>query len=184
MPDDIRLPGRELRVAEALGQLPLETPDHSAWPALAAHIAGSQRKRRPRWPFALAAAAVVAMAALIPSLLTQREPAADPPFVAAIQSSDPMDALMAESAQLEQFISATGNDAMASANSTMLSLAFEDRLQRVDSALSDPVLDAAARQILWQQRVSLLREYAGVQGTRQWLAAQGATLDGALVTTY
>ena len=51
-------------------------------------------------------------------------------------------------------------------------------------ALSDPSLDDASRQLLWQQRVSLLREYAGVQGTRQWLAAQGATLDGALVSTY
>jgi hypothetical protein len=184
MPDDIRLPERDLPMAEALGQLPLETPDRSAWPALAAHIAANQRRRRPRWPFALAAAAAVAMAALMPSLLSQRAPAVATPFVAAIESSDPMDALMAESAQLEHFISATGNDAMASANSTMLSLAFEDRLQRVDAALSDPGLDDATRQILWQQRVSLLREYAGVQGTRQWLAAQGTPLEGALVSTY
>lgn len=184
MPDDVRIPARALPVAEALGQLPLETPDRSAWPTLAAHVAASQRKRRPRWPFALAAAAVVAMAALMPSLLSQRAATVDPPFVAAVESSDPMDALMAESAQLEHFISATGNDAMASANSTMLSLAFEERLQRVDAALSDPVLDDGSRQILWQQRVSLLREYAGVQGTRQWLAAQGTPLEGALVSTY
>jgi hypothetical protein len=73
---------------------------------------------------------------------------------------------------------------MESASTTMLSLAFEERVQRVDAALSDPALDDASRQLLWQQRVSLLREYAGVQGTRQWLAAQGATLDGALVSTY
>jgi len=184
MPDDIRLPARELPVAEALSQLPLEMPDRSAWPAFAAHIAASQRKRRPRWPFALAAAAALALAALIPGWLAQRAPVVDAPFVAAVESADPLDALMAESAQLEHFISAASTDAMASANSTMLSLAFEDRLQRVDAALYDPALDDASRQLLWQQRVTLLREYAGVLGTRQWLAAQGATLDGALVSTY
>lgn len=184
MPDDARLPERELTVAEAFDRLPLEAPDRSAWPALAAHIAASRRKRRPRWPFALAAAAVLAVAALMPGWLARPAPSVDAPFVAAVQSTDPLDALMAESAQLEHFISAASNDAMATASTTMLSLAFEERLQRVDAALSDPSLDDASRQRLWQQRVSLLREYAGVQGTRQWLAAQGATLDGALVTTY
>ena len=184
MPDDARLPGRELSMAQALGQLPLESPDRSAWPALSAHIAAKKPGRRARWPFALAAAAAVAAVALMPGLLSRNAPPAEPPFVAAIESSDPLDALMAESAQLEHFISAAGNDAMASANVTLLSLAFEDRLQRVDASLANPSLDDAQRQQLWQQRVSLLREYAGVQGTRQWLAAQGATLDGALVTTY
>ena len=184
MPDDARLPERELSVPQALAGLPLDTPDRSAWPAVAAHIAARKPARRPRWPFALAAAAALAAVALIPGLLARHEPTPDPAFVAAVESSDPLDALMAESAQLEHFISAAGNDAMASANSTMLSLAFEERLQRVDATLSDPALDDAARQTLWQQRVSLLREYAGVQGTRQWLAAQGATLDGALVSTY
>lgn len=183
MPDDARLPERELTVAEALAGLPLDTPDRSAWPALAAHVAQRQRKR-PRWPLALAAAAVLALAALMPGWLAQRTPTVDAPFVAAVESNDPLDALMAESAQLEHFISAASNDAMESASTTMLSLAFEERVQRVDAALSDPSLDDASRQLLWQQRVSLLREYAGVQGTRQWLAAQGATLDGALVSAY
>ena len=108
----------------------------------------------------------------------------DTPFVAAVESADPLDALMAESAQLEHFISATSNPSMESASSTMLTLAFEDQLQSVDAALSSPALAEATRQALWQKRVSLLREYAGVQGTRQWLAAQGASLDGALVSTY
>lgn len=183
MPDDARLPERELTVAQAFDRLPLDTPDRSAWPALKAHIARHQRKR-PRWPFALAAAAVLALAALMPGWLAKPAPTVDAPFVAAVQSTDPLDALMAESAQLEHFISAASNDAMESASTTMLSLAFEERVQRVDAALSDPLLDDASRQLLWQQRVSLLREYAGVQGTRQWLAAQGATLDGALVSTY
>ena len=184
MPDDARVPGNQLTLAQALAGLPQETPDRSAWPALAAHMAARRTARRPRWPFALAAAAALAIAALMPQWMAQRTPAEPAPFVAAVQSADPLDALMAESAQLEHFISAASNDAMETASSTMLGLAFEERLQRVDASLSDPALDDAARQQLWQQRVSLLREYAGVQGTRQWLAAQGATLDGALVSTY
>ncbi len=184
MPDDARFQGHELTLAQAVAGLPLESPDRSAWPALAAHMASRRPARRPRWPFALAAAAVLALAALVPQWMAQRAPAEHAPFVAAVESADPLDALMAESAQLEHFISAASNDAMESASSTLLGLAFEERLQRVDASLSDPALDDAARQLLWQQRVSLLREYAGVQGTRQWLAAQGATLDGALVTTY
>ncbi len=184
MPDHARVPEPGQTVAEAFARLPLETPGRSAWPQLAAHIADARRSRRPRWPFALAAAAVLALAALMPSLLVERTHTVEAPFVAAVESTDPLDALMAESAQLEHFISATGNPHMATANSTMLSLAFEERLQRVDAALSDPALADDARTALWQQRVSLLREYAGVQGTRQWLAAKGATLDGALVSTY
>ena len=39
MPDDARLPERELTVAEAFARLPLETPDRSAWPVLAARLA-------------------------------------------------------------------------------------------------------------------------------------------------
>lgn len=181
---DARLPERELTIAEAFSRLPQETPERSAWPLLAARIGAAQPHRRPRWPFAMAAAAVLALAALMPGLLSGPQPAADTPFIAAVENADPLDALMAESAQLEHFISAASDDAMASASGTLLGLAFEDRLQRVDSALTEPGLDEQARLQLWQQRVSLLREYAGVQGTRQWLAAQGATLDGALVATY
>ena len=48
MPDDARLPERELTVAQAFDRLPLDTPDRSAWPALAAHIARKQHKRPRR----------------------------------------------------------------------------------------------------------------------------------------
>jgi hypothetical protein len=181
---DARIQPDSIPIGDALAALPQEAPERSAWPLLEQRILAAQPNRPLRWPLALAAAAVLALAAVMPGLLDKGSPAPGTPFVAAVENPDPLEALMAESAQLEMFISAATTDAMASASGTLVSLAFEDRLQHVDSALSDPALDDAARESLWQQRVSLLREYAGVQGTRQWLAAQGATLDDALVTTY
>ena len=51
MPDDARLPERELTVAEAFARLPLETPERSAWPVLAARLAATEdRPRGPRSP--------------------------------------------------------------------------------------------------------------------------------------
>ena len=73
---------------------------------------------------------------------------------------------------------------MASASTAMLGLEFEDRLRQLDVALSSPTLDPQNRLQLWQQRVNLLRDYAGMQGTAQWLATDGETLDGSLVATF
>lgn len=182
---DARIPDGELTVAEAFARLPQEAPDRSAWPLLEERIAASRPPARPRWPFLLAAAAVLATAAVMPRLLG--EPALSPPELVRevpAAGNDRLDALMAESAQLESFISTVSSDGMASANAALLGLEFEERLQRLDTTLSDPGLDAGTRLALWQRRVALLREYAGVQGTAQWLAAQGDKLDGALVATF
>lgn len=180
---DAHTPDRELSVAEALARLPLETPDRSAWPLLERRIiAAAPSRPRPRWPFAMAAAAVLAIAALMPRLMTPPTAPDAAPAVAAAPVA--LDDLMRESAQLEHFISAVADDQMSSASAAALGLEFEDRLRRIDVALSTPTLDADSRAQLWQQRVNLLREYAGVQGTSQWLAADGGTLDGALVATF
>ena len=182
---DIQTPERELSVAEAFGRLPLETPERSAWPLLERRIAAKPSGRpRSRWPFALAAAAMLAVAALTPRLMSPPTPVPVTEPVAASTAPTTLDNLMAESAQLENYISATSNDDVASASAAVLGLEFEDRLRQLDVALSSPTLDPQNRLQLWQQRVNLLRDYAGLQGTSQWLASDGATLDGALVATF
>ena len=185
---DIPLPDRELGVVEAFARLPLETPDRSAWPLLERRVIAAQpaNRARPRWPFALAAAATLAVAALMPRLMSPPDPL---PTDTAIATATPpaageLEALMSESARLENFISAVSADEMATASAAVLGLEYEDRLRRLDVALSSPTLDSGPRLQLWQQRVSLLRDYAGVQGTSQWLAAEGGTLDGSLVATF
>ena len=178
---DARVHDPGLPLAQALQQLPLEAPVRSAWPLLEQRIAAARPKPRTRWPFALAAAAVLALAALLPGRLSP--PPAEAPPVATAPAAD-LDALMDESARLEHLVTAVSPQDMASASGTLLGLEFEDRLQQIDIALSDPALGADGRAALWQLRVSLLREYAGFQGTRQYLAADGSTVDGALVATF
>jgi hypothetical protein len=178
---DARAHDPGLPLAEALQRLPLEAPIRSAWPLIEQRIAAARPRPRPRWPFALAAAAVLALAALLPGRVA---PPSDAPTPVASAPATDVDALMAESARLEHLVSAVSPDGMASASGTLLGLEFEDRLQQIDTALSDPALGADGRAALWQLRVSLLREYAGFQGTRQYLAADGSTVDGALVATF
>lgn len=180
MPDDIRQPG--LTVAEALSRLPLEAPDRSAWPLLAARIhATSDRPRGPRWPFALAAAAVAVLALAL--VLPLRIGGPDPAAPAGPDAAD-LRALMQESAQLEALLASMSGSESGSASTLMLGLAFEDRLRELDATLAQPDLPADQQARLWQSRVALLRDYASLRGTEQWVAVQGGQLDGSLVATF
>ena len=185
MPDDIRQPGPELTVAEALSRLPLETPDRSAWPVLAARIdATSDRPRGPRWPFALAAAAAAVLALALVLPLRPADPGQPAGPLPAQPDAAGVQALMAESAQLEALLAALSRDEAGSASALALALAYEDRLRDLDATLAAPGLPAERQRQLWQARVGLLREYAGLRGTEQWVAMQGGRFDGALVATY
>ncbi|GAB2661706.1 hypothetical protein [Arenimonas aestuarii] len=189
MPDDIRTPPRGLSLGEAIARLPLEAPDRSAWPLLAERFdAVRKRPRGPRWPFALAAAAAAVLALALVLPIPREQAATTPegsPSMASI-AAEPTDLqeLMAESAQLEALLATVSRDEVASANTLLLGLELEDRIARVDAALADPGLPDSERTDLWRQRVDTLRDYAGLQGTAQWVAVQGDQLDGALVATF
>ena len=191
-----------LTLGEALAQLPLAAPDASAWPALAARLArsatpaaasttGFQSRHslsslpaRPRrLALSMALAASLLALALLPRGLDQATQAVRAPAATAVASTRSLDQLMAESARLETLI--TASDAVASsASAAMLSLELDDRLQLLDSRLAGSTLGDAERQSLWQQRVALLRDYAGFESTRRWYAAKGRNLDVALVAAY
>jgi hypothetical protein len=182
MPDDrILAPG--LTLAQALRALPLESPPQSAWPALAAKLPAT-RRRTPRWPLALAASLLAGLAL---TLAPGNRPTAPEPG-ATHAASDPvaqarLDALMAESAQLESLVAAASDDGASSATVAALGLALQDQLQLIDAQLQ---ANAAPSQqfALWQQRVSLLRDVAGLESSRHYLAAEGRGLDLAMVSTY
>lgn len=185
MPDDIRHEGRELTVAEALSRLPLETPDRSAWPQLAARLhATTDRPRGPRWPFALAAAAAAVLALALVLPLRLAAPGGDNAAPPGATDDAALQALMQESAQLEGLLATISSAESGSANALLLGLAFEDRLREIDATLADPTLDAAGQALLWQRRVALLRDYASLRGTEQWVAMQGGHFEGDLVATY
>ena len=189
MPDDIRSTPPGLHLSEAIARLPLEAPDRSAWPLLAERFdAVRKRPRGPRWPFSLAAAAAAILAlALVLPLPRDRgtAPGQDAPNVAAVPvEGGSLDALMAESAQLEALLATVSRDEVGSANTLLLGLELEDRIARLDQTLAAPGLSDTERTALWRERVATLRDYASLQGTAQWVAVQGGQLDGPLVATF
>lgn len=192
MPDDRDLHGGAgIPVGEALAALPLEAPDRSAWPALAAQL--SARRRRSgwpgtkRWPLAFAAAAVLALAVVLPLRLlpdtVDRVAAAPADAPVAAPADTRLAALMGESARLEALLALADDDRYASAPAAALAIDLEDRVRAVDAALAGAG-DPDRRRVLWARRVGLLRELAGLESSRQWLAARGDRFDGALVLAY
>lgn len=198
--DDQRFPepaGLRLPLGLALAQMPLEAPDHSAWPALAARIAArggagggaaapATTRRLPRWPLALAASVAIGLLALPRWLDTSADAPAG--AVVAGTAATPvateaqLASLMTESSRLERLIAAA-DDGTSSATAAALSLELEDRLATLDGALqSNP--DPARQLALWQQRVQVLRDVAAVEASRRYLASEGRNFDVALVAAY
>lgn len=173
-------------LTQALAALPLETPDRSAWPTLAARL--GKRRRIPRWPMALAAG-LLALALLPrgwysdPSAIKPSPTDATPLAASAGESRAQLAALMSESARLERLLSAASDDGASSGSAAALSLALEDKLMALDAELETGP-DPATQLSLWQERVDLMRNIAAVETSRHYLAAEGGNLDVALVSAY
>lgn len=184
MPDD-RVPMHGIPIAQALAAMPMESPDASAWPALARRLAPARRERS-RWPLAMAAAAVVGIA--IFALPREAGPPGQAQQVAdtgavPTQTVGQLAALMAESARLERLVTVASDDGASSASAAALSLALVDSLKGVDGELATTT-DPATQLSLWQERVDLLRDVARLETSRHYLAAQGQGFDVALVSAY
>jgi hypothetical protein len=168
---------------DAFAALPQEPPPDAGWVAVAARL--DARRARRRTPLWLASAAVLLLAVALPWRLQwfgsgQGVPAVPPPAAVAADD-DPLEALYAESAQLETLLAVARDDTVASATAIALADELEARLATVDAALMQPGLTQDERLSLWQQRVDDLRVLAGFEGTRRWLAAHGGSFDAALV---
>lgn len=178
MPDDIRHARPEgIDLAAALQALPSEAPPRSAWPAIAARL---PRRERRRWPWFGAIAAALALAVALPSL---REQAPLAPADAPADTTE-LHALYDESARLEALLLVAADDSMTSASAASLGAAMLDRLGAIDDLLADPATDADLQLPLWRERVAVLRQLAGLETSRHWLASQGERYDGALVAAY
>jgi hypothetical protein len=104
--------------------------------------------------------------------------------VKATPAVDPLQKLKTQSAQLEALVSLARDERVANASSELLSSELDSGIADIDGALAQPDLADARKQELWQQRVHLLQQLAGVEATSRWLAAQGASNDTALVSVY
>lgn len=97
---------------------------------------------------------------------------------------DPLQKLKAQSAQLEALVALARDERVANASSELLSSELDSGIAAVDAALAQQDLADTRKQELWQQRVDLLQQLAGVEATSRWLAAQGASNETALVSVY
>jgi hypothetical protein len=97
-------------------------------------------------------------------------------------ATDAVPSLQAQSARLEALVAIARDERVGNASSELLSAELDAGIAAVDAALSRDDLDDTRRQQLWQQRVDLLLQLAGVESTARWLAAQGMFNETALVS--
>jgi hypothetical protein len=176
---DEQFPEPCITLGAALAGMPLESPQRSAWPLLANRLPPA--KHRPRWPIALAAG-LLALALLPRGLPPSPQPTAGTSGVMVSQSIE-LAALMSESARLERLIADANENGASNATTAALSLDLEDSLHAVDGEL-EANREQGRQLALWQQRVQLLRNVAAMETSRHYLAADGRSLDVALVAAY
>ena len=168
---------------EALAALPLERPDGDGWARIAMRL--DARRRGSQWPAWLAIAAALLLAIALPWRLSQPGPqydgAGDHVQVAAATAPRTLDALYAESAQLEGLLALARDDRVASASAAILAGQLDAQMAAIDAALRQPDLTDGQRLALWRQRVDTLRSAVSFESNRRWLVAQGERYDGALV---
>lgn len=168
---------------DAFAALPQHTPPANGWNAIAATL--DARRPRSRTPLWLATAAAVLLAVALPWRLQWFEPEAPAPRAwpdaTPIAVADPLEALYAESAQLESLLAVARDDRMASATAAAMADELDLRVASIDAALMQPGLSADERLSLWEQRVDSLRVLTSFESNRRWLAAQGNAYQTALV---
>ena len=178
--DDRQLQPPGIPLGTAFAHLPLETPERSAWPALARRL--EPGRSRLRWPLALAASLLAL--SLLPSGLPVPGSESNPTAAgtAAAQSVE-LAELMTESSRLERLIAVASDDGASSATAAAFSLELGERLHALDSEI-EANRDPDRQLQLWQQRLKLLRSVAAVETSRHYLAAEGRNFDVALVSAY
>lgn len=162
---------RELRVVSSDVSAPKPKPIHRK-PARATRAIARQPRVEP------------APAPVASSTAVQIESAPLAAATAADAAADFLQKLKTQSAQLEALVALARDEHVANASSELLSSGLDSSIAAVDAALSQPDLAETRRQELWQQRVDLLQQLAGIEATSRWLAAQGASHDTALVSVY
>jgi hypothetical protein len=185
MPDDNRnstAHGAPADWGAAFAAMPLERPDRDAWPQVSARL---HTRSRATWPVRLAIAAALALAVILPFRLMGPVRTDAPATVATTPAkpapTDALEALYAESAQLESLLAVARDDRMSSGAAAEVAVDLDNQLARIDAQLADTSLPRDRQLVLWQQRVDTLRESVGFESTRRWLAAQGQRYDGALM---
>lgn len=175
----------------------LDAPSLSEHPAT--RLPPRRVSRRPSRLTWLATAAALLLAVALPWRLLhiqQPDPAGSSPVAANPVATTPatgasdvdapatlpsMQALYAESAQLEALLAYVRDDRVSSGTAAVLGEQLDIRIAAIDAALMRPGLSAGHEHILWHERVLALRALVSFQSNRRWLAVSGERYDGTLV---
>jgi hypothetical protein len=149
-----------------LAALPDFEPPEAAWQAIQAACRSRDSNARLRWPLALAATLLAAVAGM-PFLL---QPAQHQPVSLSGLTSDPAspatEAIQAQNARLESLL-ATLPERRAMRGSTAFTVSqLEDRLALVDDRLSRIAMEPNAPEFserLWRERVELMNSLVQVR---------------------
>ncbi|MCI4568657.1 hypothetical protein [Lysobacter sp. CFH 32150] len=166
--------------SDAFAALPLEQPATDGWSRVAARL---DARKRARWPMWLATAAALLLAIALPWRIGQRSTDLaphTPAKPAIVATTDSLEQLYAESAQLEALLAMARDERVSSGSAAAMAGDLDRQLASIDAALMQPDLPPARQLALWRDRVEALRAVVGFEGTRRWLAAQGERYDGAL----
>jgi len=160
-------------IGQALRDLPQEAPAQSLWPMLAHQIP----KKTNRYYLPLAMAAALALLVIIPISLNS-------PHLSPSPDDSDLQSVMQQSSQLENIVVATRNTTAGNASAEVIGLALEDRIHTIDAELAAGTLSTAQQLNLWQQRVGLLQEAAGLYSSQRYRQAEGRPYEIALVESY
>jgi hypothetical protein len=164
-----------------------ETAAATRAPVTAASDAGTPpARRKPARQARALAGRQPAQPAAIVSPASASEPTVagdgvDSAAAVALAEPDSLQKLQAQSAQLEALVALARDERVGNASSELLSSQLDAGIAAIDASLSQDEVTAAQKQELWQQRVDLLRQLAGVEATSRWLAAQGSSSNTNLV---
>lgn len=163
-----------IELSQALRQLPLEAPAHSAWLSIQ-----NQMPKKSSWPTLLMATAASTALAFV--VYFQSPFSAQNCPVLASQSSTQLDQLINQSAKLENSFYAQQDDSISSATVIAANLSIEEKLTAIDLQLAQQSNQTQALS-LWQTRIDLLGNGIRLNKTNADFNSQGKNYDLALAS--
>lgn len=163
-----------IELSQAIRQLPLEAPEHSAWTTIQKHT--TQRAVWPKWALATAASSALAF------LLFFQHPSSQPntPSVAS-QDSTKIEQLINQSTQMENMYYAQQDDSISSASVIAANLGIEDQLTAIDQQLAQQN-NSTTTLSLWQSRIEILNAGIRLNKTNADFNSLGRNYDLALAS--
>lgn len=163
-----------IELSQAIRQLPLEAPAHSAWSAIQNHK--SKNTVWSKWIMATAASTALAFVLFFHTQTSQQN-------TSMITSNEPtkVEQLIKQSTQMENTFYAQQDDSISSASVIAANLSIEDQLIVIDQQLIQQASPAEALS-LWQSRIDVLNAGIRLNKTNADFNSQGRNYDLALAS--